>query len=78
VREVRSDSLRALMDAASAIDSPHVDLGPLGIPAKVGVDDLHNVLLTHDYPVLSVDWGGGEVTVGHVDGGVLATLTIRG
>ena len=77
MREIRAAALVALMDAALAADSPHVDLGPLGIPVNVGVDDLHNVLLTHDYPVLSVDFGGGEVTVSHVDGGVLAVLTIR-
>ena len=77
MREVASDSLRALMDAASAIDSPHVDLHSLGIPARVGLDDLHAVILAHDYPVLSIDVGVGEVTVSHVDGGVLAALTIR-
>lgn len=77
MREVRTDNLRALMDAASAIDSPHVDLHSLGIQARVGLDDLHNVLLTHDYPAFSVDWGGGEITISHVDGGVLAALTIR-
>lgn len=74
------DALAALCESAKAVDSPHVDLGPLlglSTPCLVGVDDLHQVLLDHQAPGLSIHWDGGDVTVKREDGGAMATLTVK-
>ena len=74
---VDRDNLQALMDAASAANSPHVDLAPLlGLdkPLRVGVDDVASALLTHDLPSFSIELSNDtEVTVSHIDGGVLVS-----
>lgn len=77
--EVGRDKLQALIDAASEINSPHVDLAPiLGVttPVRVGVSDIGQALLTHDLPSFSVEIGDDDsIEVSHIDGGVLATWT---
>lgn len=75
--DVDKSKFQALIDEARAASSPHVDLGPIGIPIKVGVDDLQDVVLAHDHlPTISVEFdGGAQLVVKHIDGGVMATLT---
>lgn len=77
--EVENEKLKALMDAASEIDSPHVDLSSIGIPVKVGLADLHKIVLNHEAPSIKIDLGNAigdsaEIVISHVDGGVMATL----
>lgn len=74
---VEKTKLQELMDEASAVASPHVDLSGIGIPIKVGLDDLSNVVLSNDHlPTLSIelDDSGTKIRVQHIDGGVLATI----
>ena len=74
---VDRSSFQSLLDAASACNSPHIDVGPLlGLdqPLRVGVDDVASALLAHDLPSFSVELSNGtEVKVSHVDGGALVT-----
>jgi hypothetical protein len=74
------DAITALCQSAKELDAPHVDIGPLlgaSRPVVVGVDDLHQVLLYHQAPGLSIHWDGGDVEVKRQDGGAMATLTVK-
>jgi hypothetical protein len=82
---VEGERFRGLLDAALAFDSPHVDVAPLlgwQSPLLVGVDELHRALLhvavgAPELPALSVRWNQSEVTLEPIEGGALATLTVK-
>jgi hypothetical protein len=70
---------QSLRDSVAALDSPHVDLGPLlGLdgPLRVGMSDVHDLLKSGE-PAFTIEACDATLSVHRQDGGLMATLEVK-
>jgi len=77
--ELSKELLTKLIDEASQINSPHIDLGPaLGLPSPllVKADGMYK-LLEHESPTFSLSYDGAILTATPQEGGVMFGLDLQ-
>jgi len=77
--ELSKELLTKLIDDASQLNSPHIDLGPaLGLPSPllVKADGMYK-LLEHESPTFSLSYDGAILTATPQEGGVMFGLDLQ-
>jgi len=77
--ELSKELLTKLIDDASQLNSPHIDLGPalgLPLPLLVKADGMYK-LLEHESPTFSLSYEGAILTATPQEGGVMFGLALQ-